>query len=95
MSAWFGIAYVTCFSFNPACFLLSSTLLAKIAKPRTRGSFFAINGLFGSFMIILAQSLGSLTSNYNSAYEFIGASAINGAALLGIIICAIMGKLKI
>ena len=43
---------------NPACFLLSMTMLSKVCKPKTRGTFFAFNGLFGSVMIVLIQLLG-------------------------------------
>ena len=95
LSPWFYIPYIICFGFNPVCFLLSTTLLGKIAKPRTRGSFFAINGLVGSIVIIGAQGLGSATSDKDSSIEFFGAVAINGLALLVILICAMLGKLKL
>ena len=91
----FKAFYVICFSFNPTCFLLSSTLLAKIAKPRTRGSFFALNGLMGSATIICEQMLGSATASHDSAIVFVGASLINGLALFSIAVLAFLGKLKL
>ena len=93
MSFAFKASLVIAQAVDPPCFLISMTLLARVVSPKTRGTFFAFNGLFGSAMIVLIQKLGEETFSGDNAIVFWGSSGFNLVALVSLIICAAMGKL--
>ena len=69
-------------------------MLAKICSPKTRGTFFGINGVLSSFAIVLLQKLGELTSESDRTIVYWGTAGVSLCALVPVIVLVFMGKLK-